>query len=44
MARNRYFMETDGLTLDRGAFVAGLEYSSGSCKWLSECAQIWLRG
>ena len=29
MARNSYFMETDGLTLDRGAFVAGLEYSSG---------------
>jgi len=29
MARNRYFMETDGLTLDRGAFVAGLVYSSG---------------
>lgn len=29
MARNRYFMEIDGLTLDMGAFVAGLEYSSG---------------
>jgi HAD superfamily hydrolase (TIGR01458 family) len=29
MARNRYFMENDGLTLDMGAFVAGLEYSSG---------------
>ena len=29
MARNRYFMEQDGLTLDMGAFVAGLEYSSG---------------
>lgn len=29
MARNRYFMEKDGLTLDMGAFVAGLEYSSG---------------
>lgn len=30
MARNRYFKEKDGLTLDMGAFVAGLEYSSGS--------------
>lgn len=29
MARNRYFMESDGLTLDMGAFVAGLEYSAG---------------
>jgi HAD superfamily hydrolase (TIGR01458 family) len=29
MARNRYFREKDGLTLDMGAFVAGLEYSSG---------------
>lgn len=29
MARNRYFMEPDGLSLDMGAFVAGLEYSSG---------------
>lgn len=29
MARNRYFMEPDGLTLDMGAFVAGLEYSAG---------------
>ena len=29
MARNRYFMEKDGLTLDMGAFVAGLEYSTG---------------
>lgn len=29
MARNRYFMEQDGLTLDMGAFVAGLEYSTG---------------
>jgi len=29
MARNRYFKEKDGLTLDMGAFVAGLEYSSG---------------
>lgn len=30
MARNRYFKEKDGLTLDMGAFVAGLEYSSGT--------------
>lgn len=29
MARNRYFREKDGLTLDMGAYVAGLEYSSG---------------
>lgn len=29
MARNRYFMEADGLALDMGAFVAGLEYSAG---------------
>lgn len=29
MARNRYFMETDGLSLDMGAYVAGLEYSTG---------------
>ncbi|MDE2439586.1 MAG: TIGR01458 family HAD-type hydrolase [Betaproteobacteria bacterium] len=29
MARNRYFMEADGLSLDMGAFVSGLEYSSG---------------
>lgn len=29
MARNRYFMGQDGLTLDMGAFVSGLEYSSG---------------
>lgn len=29
MARNRYFMESDGLSLDMGAFVAGLEYSAG---------------
>lgn len=29
MARNRYFQEKDGLTLDMGAFVAGLEYSTG---------------
>ena len=29
MARNRYFMETDGMSLDMGAFVAGLEYSAG---------------
>ncbi|MBI5108938.1 MAG: TIGR01458 family HAD-type hydrolase [Rhodocyclales bacterium] len=29
MARNRYFMEPDGLSLDMGTFVAGLEYSTG---------------
>jgi HAD superfamily hydrolase (TIGR01458 family) len=29
MARNRYFREEDGMSLDMGAFVAGLEYSSG---------------
>lgn len=29
MARNRYFMEPDGLSLDMGAFVTGLEYSTG---------------
>jgi HAD superfamily hydrolase (TIGR01458 family) len=29
MARNRYFMEADGLSLDMGAFVTGLEYSAG---------------
>lgn len=29
MARNRYFKEKDGLTLDMGAFVAALEFSTG---------------
>ncbi len=29
MARNRYFREPDGLTLDAGAFVAALEYAAG---------------
>lgn len=29
MARNRYFREADGLTLDLGAFVAGLEFATG---------------
>lgn len=29
LARNRYFMAADGLTLDVGAFVAALEYASG---------------
>lgn len=29
MAKNRYFMEEDGLSLDMGAFVTGLEFSSG---------------
>lgn len=30
MARNRYFQESDGVTLDLGAFVAALEYASGT--------------
>lgn len=30
MARNRHFKEEDGLSLDMGAFVAGLEYSTGA--------------
>ncbi|MGE5385481.1 MAG: TIGR01458 family HAD-type hydrolase [Betaproteobacteria bacterium] len=30
MARNRYFKETDGLTLDMGAYVAALEYAAGT--------------
>lgn len=29
MARNRHFKEEGGLSLDMGAFVAGLEYSTG---------------
>jgi HAD superfamily hydrolase (TIGR01458 family) len=29
MARNRYFKEPDGMTLDLGAFVAALEYGAG---------------
>lgn len=29
VARNRYFREPDGLSLDMGAFVAGLEYAAG---------------
>lgn len=29
MARNRYFKESDGLTIDMGAYVAALEYASG---------------
>lgn len=29
MARNRYFKESDGLTLDMGAFVSALEFSAG---------------
>jgi HAD superfamily hydrolase (TIGR01458 family) len=29
MARNRHFKEEDGLSLDMGAFVAGLVYSTG---------------
>lgn len=29
MAKNRYFMEADGLTLDMGAFVSALEFSAG---------------
>lgn len=30
MARNRYYMDVDGLALDMGAFVTGLEFSSGT--------------
>lgn len=30
MARNRYFREADGLTLDLGAFVAALEFAAGT--------------
>lgn len=30
MARNRYFKESDGLTLDMGAYVAALEYATGT--------------
>ncbi|MDT3669544.1 MAG: TIGR01458 family HAD-type hydrolase [Aromatoleum sp.] len=30
MAKNRYFMDEDGLSLDMGAFVVGLEFSSGT--------------
>lgn len=30
MAANRYFRDGDGLSLDAGAFVAALEYASGS--------------
>ncbi|ANQ84279.1 putative inorganic pyrophosphate phosphatase [Azoarcus olearius] len=30
MARNRYFMDADGLSLDMGAFVTGLEFCSGT--------------
>jgi HAD superfamily hydrolase (TIGR01458 family) len=30
MAKNRYFRESDGLSLDMGAFVTALEYSSGA--------------
>jgi HAD superfamily hydrolase (TIGR01458 family) len=29
LAKNRYFMQPDGLTLDAGAFVAALEYAVG---------------
>ena len=29
IANNRYFMDIDGLNLDAGAFVAGLEFASG---------------
>jgi HAD superfamily hydrolase (TIGR01458 family) len=29
MARNRYFQEADGLSLDAGPFVAALEYAAG---------------
>jgi HAD superfamily hydrolase (TIGR01458 family) len=30
VARNRYFREADGLSLDMGAFVAALEYAAGT--------------
>lgn len=30
LARNRYFKETDGLSLDAGPFVAALEFASGA--------------
>lgn len=30
MARNRYFKEADGLTLDMGAYVTALEYAAGT--------------
>lgn len=30
MARNRYFKEADGLTLDMGAYVTALEYAAGA--------------
>lgn len=30
MAKNRYFKESDGLTLDMGAYVAALEYATGA--------------
>jgi HAD superfamily hydrolase (TIGR01458 family) len=29
LARNRYFMESDGISLDLGAYVVGLEYATG---------------
>ena len=29
LARNRYFRESDGLSLDMGAYVVGLEYATG---------------
>jgi HAD superfamily hydrolase (TIGR01458 family) len=29
VAKNRYFQEADGLSLDMGAFVAALEYAAG---------------
>jgi HAD superfamily hydrolase (TIGR01458 family) len=29
LARNRYFREADGLSLDMGAYVVGLEYATG---------------
>lgn len=30
LAKNRYFMQPDGLTLDAGAFIAALEFASGA--------------
>lgn len=45
MARNRYFMARDGLTLDMGAFVTGLEYSSGrQAEVVGKPAEPFFRG
>ena len=52
IANNRYFMSDDGLNLDAGAFVAGLEYAAGCSAevlgkpapgiFLEACAQMGL--